>query len=101
MHSESIVSAPDRMFTAAVEPPLQLGGERNVEWADEADVVIVGCGGAGVAAALEARAAGASVLVVDRFEGGGATAMSGGVVYAGGTRHQREAGFDDSADEMY
>ena len=95
------MSAPDQEFTAAVETPLRVADARDASWADEADVVIVGFGAAGVSAALEAREAGASVLVVDRFEGGGATAMSGGVIYAGGTRHQREAGFDDSADEMY
>ena len=72
-----------------------------LDWRDEADIVIVGFGGAGAAAGLEAREHGASVLAIDRFGGGGATAYSGGVVYAGGTRFQRDAGFDDSADEMY
>src|SRR5690606_23457879 len=66
-----------------------------------ADLVIIGFGGAGAAAGLEACEQGASVLALDRFEGGGATAYSGGVVYAGGTRYQRAAGFDDTADEMY
>src|SRR5262249_19637859 len=66
-----------------------------------ADVVIVGFGAAGACAALEARAAGADVLVLDRFSGGGATALSGGVVYAGGgTPQQRQAGVTDSVDAM-
>ncbi|HCT81640.1 MAG TPA: FAD-binding protein [Micromonosporaceae bacterium] len=68
----------------------------------EADVVVVGFGAAGACAALEAAAAGADVLVLDRFSGGGATALSGGVVYAGGgTSHQLKAGVTDSAEAMY
>ena len=38
-----------------------------------ADVVVVGYGAAGLCAALEARAQGADVLAIDRFNGGGAT----------------------------
>ncbi|RYD85770.1 MAG: FAD-binding protein, partial [Sphingomonadales bacterium] len=63
--------------------------------------MLIGFGGAGAAAGLQARENGATVLALDRFNGGGATAYSGGVVYAGGTRYQKDAGFDDSADEMY
>jgi 3-oxo-5alpha-steroid 4-dehydrogenase len=66
-----------------------------------ADVVVVGFGAAGACAAIEARAAGASVLVLDRFGGGGATALSGGIVYAGaGTSQQHAAGVDDSLEAM-
>jgi 3-oxo-5alpha-steroid 4-dehydrogenase len=54
------------------------------DWDVEADVVVVGFGAAGACAALEAAAAGCSVVILDRFGGGGATALSGGVVYAGG-----------------
>jgi 3-oxo-5alpha-steroid 4-dehydrogenase len=73
-----------------------------VDWDVEADVVVVGFGAAGACAALEAAAAGASVLVLDRFGGGGATALSGGVVYAGGgTPQQRAAGVDDSPETMH
>jgi 3-oxo-5alpha-steroid 4-dehydrogenase len=67
-----------------------------------ADVVIVGFGAAGACAAIEAADAGARVLVLDRFSGGGASAVSGGVVYAGGgTAQQRDASVDDSVDAMY
>lgn len=42
------------------------------------------------------------MLVVERFSGGGATALSGGVVYAGGgTKYQRAAGVDDTPEQMY
>lgn len=67
-----------------------------------ADVVVVGFGAAGACAAIEAARGGASVVVLDRFAGGGATALSGGVVYAGGgTSVQRAAGVPDTAEDMY
>ncbi|MGW4249585.1 FAD-dependent oxidoreductase, partial [Nocardia sp. NPDC004722] len=70
-------------------------------WDSSADVVVVGYGGAGVAAALAARESGADVLALDRYLGGGATALSGGIVYAGGgTWVQRAAGVDDDAENM-
>jgi len=72
------------------------------EWDAEVDVIVVGFGGAGAAAALEAAKGGASVLALDRFHGGGATAASGGVIYAGGgTRYQKDAGYEDTPEEMY
>ncbi len=71
-------------------------------WADEADVVVVGFGAAGAAAAYEAVTAGAEVLVLDRAgAAGGAAAMSDGFIYlGGGTPEQREAGYDDSIENM-
>ena len=71
-------------------------------WADEADVVVVGFGAAGAAAAFEAASAGADVLVLERAgAAGGAAAMSDGFIYlGGGTPEQRQAGFDDSVDNM-
>lgn len=67
-----------------------------------ADVVVVGFGAAGAAAAIEAAEAGVNVLVVERFNGGGASAASGGIVYAGGgTKYQAAAGVCDSVEEMY
>jgi 3-oxo-5alpha-steroid 4-dehydrogenase len=71
-------------------------------WDVEADVIVVGFGAAGACAALEAAAAGCEVVVLDRFGGGGATALSGGVIYAGGgTRWQRDAGVSDSPEAMF
>lgn len=65
------------------------------------DVIVVGFGAAGAAAAIEAADNGARVLVLDRGYGGGATALSGGIVYAGaGTAEQRAGGYDDSVDNM-
>jgi len=84
------------------DPPLVLTKINGGDWDHEADVVVVGFGGAGACAALEAHAQGAKVLVLDRFHGGGATAISGGVFYAGGgTRIQHDAGVTDDAEQMY
>lgn len=70
-------------------------------WDAEYDVIVVGFGGAGACAALEARAHGASVVALDRFGRGGATAISGGVFYAGGgTQTQNAAGVGDTVDDM-
>ena len=50
-------------------------------WDYEADVVIVGFGGAGASAAITAEAEGASVLVLEKNpEGGGNTRYSGGSI---------------------
>ncbi len=64
-------------------------------------VVIVGAGGAGLAAALEASRAGADVTLLEAGdEVGGSTARAGGVVYAAGTAVQEARGIDDSVDEL-
>jgi 3-oxo-5alpha-steroid 4-dehydrogenase len=66
------------------------------------DVIIVGYGAAGAAAAIEAADAGARVLVLDRGYGGGATTLSGGVVYAGGgTPYQKAVGLQDTPENMF
>ncbi len=71
-------------------------------WDLEADVVVVGFGAAGACAAIEAAGAGAEVIVLDRFCGGGATALSGGIVYAGGgTIQQVQAGVQDTPEAMF
>ena len=71
-------------------------------WDDEVDVLVLGFGGAGAAAAIEATERGATALVIERFNGGGATRLSGGIYYAGGgTDLQKAAGYDDTPDQMY
>jgi succinate dehydrogenase/fumarate reductase flavoprotein subunit len=68
------------------------------------DVIVCGFGGAGACAALEARAAGSEVLVLERFSGGGgSTQLSACEMYlggSGGTALQRELGFEDSNDNF-
>ena len=81
--------------------PIVVQSADAVAWDDIADVVVVGFGGAGTVASIQARELNASVIAIDRFDGGGATAFSGGVVYAGGTKYQRASGYNDTAEEMY
>ncbi len=72
-------------------------------WDLSVDVVVAGSGAGGVCAALEARGAGASVLMLESLsQFGGSSAMSGGVIYAGGgTRLQKALKVEDSVEEMY
>jgi fumarate reductase flavoprotein subunit len=67
------------------------------------DVIVVGSGAAGLAAAVGAADAGASVLVVESEKRvGGSSRLSGGHFYAAGTSVQREAGvLGDNADDMF
>jgi len=72
-------------------------------WDAEADVVVVGFGGAGACATIEAREQGADVLLLERASGGGGTtALSTGQIYlGGGTPIQQQCGFRDTAEEMF
>jgi fumarate reductase flavoprotein subunit len=67
------------------------------------DVVIIGGGGAGLAAAVMARDAGATCMIVEAdTKLGGATSLSAAVMYAAGTSVQRAAGIvNDTPDAMY
>lgn len=74
------------------------------QWDLETDVLVVGFGAAGACAAIEARQAGAQVLVLEvASAGGGSASLSGGEVYVGGnggTDVQREHGFADSTEDF-
>ncbi|MEZ5568338.1 MAG: FAD-dependent oxidoreductase [Halioglobus sp.] len=73
-------------------------------WDRETDVAIVGFGGAGGCAAIEAADAGADVILFELASAsGGSTAMSSAEIYmggSGGTRVQKACGFEDSTEDM-
>ena len=71
-------------------------------WDEERDVVVVGLGGAGAAAAVCALDGGCSVCVIERAgRGGGATLRSGGIVYmGGGTGLQKALSVEDTPEDM-
>ena len=75
---------------------------QEIDWHDEFDVIVVGLGAAGASATIEAASQDAKVAVIDRFNGGGSTALSGSVYYAGGgTALQKKLGVKDDIDNMY
>lgn len=65
------------------------------------DVIILGSGAAGMAAALTAKAAGLSVLVLEKTQFyGGSTAVSGGAVWIPENPHMERAGHTDSREQV-
>lgn len=71
-------------------------------WEATADLIVVGYGIAGVCGAIEAREAGADVLVLERSSGctGSTAAASGHFYLGGGTAVQMACGFADSVEAM-
>lgn len=72
------------------------------KWDQEADVVVVGFGGAGGSAAIEAHDAGSKVIILEKMPTpGGSTTLCAGVYYGAGTSLQKAEGIEDSADDMF
>jgi len=71
-------------------------------WNETFDVVVIGSGFAGLAAAIEARESGASVVVLEKMKApGGNSAISDGGIAAAGTFLQEKAGYKDTPKLMY
>src|SRR5690606_10162694 len=74
------------------------------EFSASTDAILCGFGGAGACAALELRAAGLEVMVLERFSaGGGSTRLSACEMYlggSGGTTLQRQLGLEDSSENL-
>lgn len=74
-------------------------------WDREADVVICGGGGTGLAAAVEAARAGASTLVLEKSDhAGGTTALSGGMLMVPHAAYEKKfKGYegDDGPEKLY
>lgn len=74
-------------------------------WDIEVDIPVVGFGGAGACAAIEAADAGAEVMILEvASASGGSTELSSAEVYlggGGGTRVQRACGYTDSTENMF
>jgi flavocytochrome c len=72
------------------------------KWDETYDVVVIGSGFAGLAAAYEAKKAGASVVVLEKMRTpGGNSIINGGVVSAAGSPMQEKEGIKDSPELMF
>ena len=68
--------------------------------AEDTDILIVGAGAAGVAAAIEAEQSGANVMLIDQLPYlGGAARVSGGGCIAVGTKLQASMGIQDTVEQ--
>jgi succinate dehydrogenase/fumarate reductase flavoprotein subunit len=66
------------------------------------DVVVIGGGGSGLAAAIEARTAGCEVVLLEKnAKLGGSTAWSIGSISSSGTPHQIRRGIQDRPEDHY
>jgi len=74
-----------------------------IEWDRQVDVVVIGAGAGGFAAAIAARDQSVSVMLVEQnFDIGGRAILSGAACYlGGGTWLQKEAGVEDSPDAIF
>jgi succinate dehydrogenase/fumarate reductase flavoprotein subunit len=72
------------------------------KWDSEADVIVVGSGIAGMCAAIEAAAAGAKVIVLEKdAQPGGCAKFSGGHMTVAGTHVQARANVKDKPEWLY
>src|ERR1700688_2815082 len=88
---------------AALAGVTATSAEAAIKWDREADIVVIGSGAGGMPAAVAAREAGASGIVVEKnFDVGGRAIMSGGQVQLGcGNPMQVAAGAKDSPDQFF
>ncbi len=70
---------------------------------DTADIVVIGAGATGITAAIAAREAGASVIVVEAEDhaGGHAITSGGNLSLGGGNSYQKKYGIEDSPDVLF
>jgi fumarate reductase flavoprotein subunit len=72
------------------------------KWDEEFDLVVVGAGGAGFAASIEAAAKGAKVLILEKTPViGGSSIICGGALTFAGTDMQAAQGIKDSNELLY
>src|ERR1700691_5748799 len=76
---------------------------QNTRWDDAADIVVIGAGATGLPAAVVAREAGASVIIVEAEShiGGHAITSGGNLPLGGGTSYQKKHGIADSPDLFF
>ena len=86
---------PPKRRVAPVWPRVSFG-----VMGENCDVIVLGSGAAGLAAALAAHESGARVRIIERFDRvGGTSAVSGGVIWVANNPRQQAAGLSDSREE--
>jgi 3-oxo-5alpha-steroid 4-dehydrogenase len=100
---------PDHRFledltptSTRVDPALVIDDPDAAHWHETCDVLVVGVGLAGACATLRtAEDRSLKVIAIDRGMGGGASKLSGGIIYmGGGTKAQQEAAISDTPEAM-
>ncbi|MSP94015.1 MAG: FAD-binding protein [Alphaproteobacteria bacterium] len=93
----SLITTTPAVGQAALAPQVP------TRWDREADVVVIGAGATGMPAAIVAREAGSSVIVVDSNAdiGGHAICSGANLPLGGGTSIQKKAGIQDSPDLVF
>ena len=88
---------------ASANPVLAQAQTTPSNWDREADVVVIGSGATGMPAAIVAREAGASVILVEAQPhiGGHAICSGGNLPLGGGNSYQKKYGIEDSADLFF
>ena len=88
------------LTTAAVATPASAQSNIPTKWDHSADVIVIGGGASGIPAAIAAREAGSSVILVEAqpHVGGHARCSGGNVPLGGGTSVQKKYGIEDSPD---
>jgi len=110
MHEENKENGNRRSFlkgvgSAALIPLLAnvkpVKADSVTHWDEEADVVVVGTGGAGFSAALFAHEEGSKVIMLEKGPAaGGTTIRSGGVAYIPNNHLLRKAGVSDKKEDF-
>ena|ERR1039458_1440698 len=88
---------------ACVNPASAQAPQVPTKWDREVDVVVIGSGATGLPAAIVAREAGSTVILLEAEKdiGGHAITSGGNVPLGGGTSVQRKNGIEDSPDLLF
>ncbi len=97
----NLIAAGVMGATAAAAGVAQANSKTTPKFDKVYDIIVVGSGFAGLAAALEARLGGAEVLLIEKMAAiGGNSAINGGAFSVAGTPLQKKFGIKDSPERM-